>query len=173
MKTSKLKNIAWVFFALVLLSISVLAQGRGNGNRYNQSQNENCLATISDLTEKQQLQIQEMENKHHEEMAVLRTKRQSTTNAIEKSEIRTEMLKKVEAHRNKVKEILTADQQKQYEQLHAYGNYGMSKHSVGRGQQKNTSWNRKNERCSGISIQDSSAVHGSRGISDEGFEVIE
>jgi hypothetical protein len=33
------------------------------------------------------------------------------------------MLKKVEAHRNKVKEILTADQQKQYEQLHAYGNY--------------------------------------------------
>ncbi len=124
MKTSKLINIAWVFFALVLMTTSVLAQGRGNENRYYQSQNKDCLSTISDLTEKQQIQIQEMENKHHEEMAALRTKRQSTTNAIEKSEIRTEMLKKVEAHRSKVKEILTAEQQKQYDLLHAYHNYG-------------------------------------------------
>ena len=75
-------------------------------------------------------------------MAELRTKRQSTTDAIEKSEIRTTMLKNVKAHRDEVKSILNAEQQKQYDQLQARGNYGNGRgngnfqsRGQGRGQQ--------------------------------------
>lgn len=108
----------------MLTSTTVFSQGWGNGNRNYQNQNGECLNRISGLTEKQQTQIQEMEDKHHEGMAEFRTKQRSTNNAIQKSELRTEMLKKVEAHRNSVKKVLTANQQKQYEQLHAYRNNG-------------------------------------------------
>jgi len=132
MKTSKLKNIAWVFFALALVSTTVLAQGRGNGNRYYQNEKGDCLSYISGLTEKQQQQITKMEDEHQLAMAELRTERRSTVNAVEKSEIRTEMLKKVEAHRNEVRKVLTAEQQKQYDQLHANGSYGRNQ-NVGRG----------------------------------------
>ncbi len=133
MKTSKLKNIAWVFFALALVSTTVLAQGRGNGNRYYQNEKGDCLSYISGLTEQQQQQINQMEEEHQLAMEDLRTQRRSTVNAVEKSEIRTEMLKKVEAHRNAVRKVLNADQQKQYDQLHANGSYGRNQ-NVGRGQ---------------------------------------
>lgn len=132
MRTSKLRNIAWVFFALVLTSSTVFAQGWRNGNRSNYNENGNCLNYISGLTEKQQTQIADMEDKHHEGMDELRVNRRSTANAIENSEIRTKMLKKVEAHRNSVKKVLTADQQKQYDQLHAYGNYGRNQQFANR-----------------------------------------
>jgi len=132
MKTSKLKNVAWVIFALTLTSTIVLAQGRGNGNRYYQNEKGDCLSYISGLTEKQQQQIDKMEDAHQLAMAELRTERRSTVNAVEKSEIRTEMLKKVEAHRNEVRKVLTADQQKQYDQLHTNGSYGPNQ-NVGRG----------------------------------------
>jgi hypothetical protein len=133
MKNSKLQKLAWVFFALSLATITAFGQGRGNGNRYYQNQNGNCLQSIQGLTEKQQKQIQKMEDEHQDGMAKLREKRRSTAGAIEKSEIRTEMLKKVEAHRKEVRGMLTEDQQKQYDQLHAYGNYGRNQ-NVGRGQ---------------------------------------
>ncbi|MCY1722596.1 Spy/CpxP family protein refolding chaperone [Prolixibacteraceae bacterium Z1-6] len=124
MKTSKLQNIAWVFFALILTSATVFAQGWREGNRSDYNKNVGCLSQISGLTETQQSQIAKMEDQHQSEMDELRIKRRSTINAVESSEIRTEMLKKVEAHRKSVKSVLTADQQKQYDQLHTYGNYG-------------------------------------------------
>ena len=124
MKLSKLQKLAWVFFALALTTTTVFSQGWRNGNRYYQNQNGNCLNYITDLSEKQQKQITEMEEKHQKEMAELRVKRRSSFDAIEKNEIRGEMLKKVEAHRNSVKNILNEEQQKQYDQLHAYGFYG-------------------------------------------------
>jgi hypothetical protein len=57
-------------------------------------------------------------------MDELRTKRQSTTDAIEKSEIRTTMLKNVKAHRDEVKSLLTAEKQKEFDTLQQRGNYG-------------------------------------------------
>jgi hypothetical protein len=122
MKTSRLQKLAWVFFALALTSTTVLAQGNRTGNRYSQNQNATCLSYISNLSDKQQTQIVEMEEQHQVQMAELRTNRRTTINAIEKSEIRTEMLKKVEAHRNSVKKILNEEQKLQYDQLHAQGN---------------------------------------------------
>ncbi len=133
MKTSKLKNIAWVFFALALASTTVLAQGRRTGNGYYQNEGNYCLNYVSGLSEKQQQQIAKMEDEHQQAMAELRTERRSTISAVEKSEIRTEMLKKVEAHRNAVRNVLTEEQQNQYDRFHINGSYGRNE-NVGRGQ---------------------------------------
>jgi len=121
MKTSGLQKFAWVFFALVLTTTSVFSQAWRNNYRINQNQNGNCLSQISDLSDKQQKQIIEMEDKHQKTMAELRENRRDTRNAIEKNEIKGEMLKKVEDHKKAVKGILNKDQQNQYDQLHAYG----------------------------------------------------
>lgn len=133
MGTSKLTYVVGVCFALVLATSTAFGQGRGNGNRLNQNQYGSCLNRIPGLTKDQQTQIGEMDNKHRDMMAELREKRRTTTNVIEKSEIRTEMLKKVEAHRKEVCGVLTEDQQKQYNQLYTYGNCWQNQ-SVRRGQ---------------------------------------
>jgi Spy/CpxP family protein refolding chaperone len=146
MRTSKLIYVVWVFFALTLTTTTVFGQGRGNGNRFNQNQYGRCFNGILGLTEDQQTQIEKMENKHQAMMAELREKRRSTTGAIEKSEIRTEMLKKVEAHRKEVRGVLTEDQQKEYDQLHIYRNCWRNQ-SVRRGQ-KNYSGRGKGNRNS-------------------------
>ncbi|MFV0590816.1 MAG: Spy/CpxP family protein refolding chaperone [Draconibacterium sp.] len=132
MKTSNLKKFAWVFFALALSASTAFAQGGRQGNRNVNQQKATCLNYISGLTEDQQVQIKAMDEKHLEMMDGLRTKRRSTTNAVEKSEIRTEMLKTVEAHRNAVRELLTEDQQKRFDQLQANAGTGKNQ-NVGRG----------------------------------------
>ncbi|WP_319500645.1 hypothetical protein [uncultured Draconibacterium sp.] len=132
MKTSKLINVAWVFFALVLTTTSVYAQRGRRANAVQNNQNLPCLAQISDLSEEQKTSIQELEASHQKTMTELREQRRSTVNAVEKSEIRTEMLKNVEAHRNEVKSLLSEEQQTQYKQLQAYGSYGRNQ-NVGRG----------------------------------------
>ena len=133
MKTSNLKKIAWVFFALVVTTGTVLGQGWRSGNRNFNGQNGSCLTSISGLTEDQQNQIQSMNEKHWKTMDELRTQRRSITNAIEKSEIRTTMLKTVEAHRNAVKALLTEDQQNQYNRLYPTVAYGPNQNVGNRG----------------------------------------
>lgn len=132
MKTSSLKKIAWVFFALALSASTAFAQGGRQGNRNANQQKGTCLNYISDLTEDQQSQINALNEKHMGAMDELRTKRRSTGNAVEKSEIRTEMLKSVETHRNAVRSLLTEDQQKRYDQLQANAGTGRNQ-NVGRG----------------------------------------
>jgi len=124
MKTSSLKKFAWVFFALALTTGTVFGQGWRNGNRSVNRQNGTCLTTISGLTEEQQNQILAMDEKHQGTMDELRTQRRATTDPVEKSEIRTTMLKNVEAHRNAVKSLLSEDQKLQYDQLHSALAYG-------------------------------------------------
>ena len=127
MKISKLQKFAWVFFALALGTTTLFAQGWRNGNRAFAQNNQNapCLNLISGLTEEQSAKITQLNEKHQEAMDELRTERRSTIDAIEKNEIRGEMLKKVKAHREEVKSLLTEEQQKQYDQLYARGNnYG-------------------------------------------------
>ncbi|KJF42946.1 Spy/CpxP family protein refolding chaperone [Draconibacterium sediminis] len=127
MKTSKLINVAWVFFALVLTTTTVFAQRGRNANQVQNNPNLPCLAQISDLTEEQKTSIQELEASHQKTMAELREQRRSTVNAIEKSEIRTEMLKNVEAHRNEVKSLLTEEQKAQYIQLRTSAGAGQGR----------------------------------------------
>ena len=131
----KTKNFVWMFIALMLTSTTLLAQGRrsvnqpGYGYGYGQG---TCLAVLPDLTEEQQAKITELEAAHQEAMAELRVKQRSTFEPVEKSEIRTEMLKKVRAHREEVRNLLTEEQQKQYDLLQSRNNYGRKGFAQGR-----------------------------------------
>jgi len=137
MKLSKLSKLAWVLFALVVTSTTLLAQGWRNGKQTGNGRNNNCINQISGLTDEQKTKIDVLNETHQVKMGELRTQRQSTTDAIEKSEIRTTMLKNVKAHRDEVKSLLTAEQQKEYDLLQARGNYGKGRGNAnfqGRGQ---------------------------------------
>lgn len=138
MKTSKLTKLAWVFFALAVTSTTLSAQGCRNGNRPVSGQN-NCIYQVSGLSDEQKTKIDGLNDTHQVKMGELRIQRQSTTDAIEKSEIRTTMLKNVKAHRDEVKSILTTEQQKEYDLLQTRGNYGNGRGNgnfQGRGQGK-------------------------------------
>ena len=124
MKTSKLRKLSWVFFALALTTTSLFAQGWRNGNRSFNSPNNLCINQISRLSEEQKTKIEGLNKSHLEKMAQLRTQRQSTTDAIEKSEIRTTMLKNVKAHLDEVKTLLTTEQQNEFAALQQRGNCG-------------------------------------------------
>lgn len=124
METSKLKKLAWVFFALALTTTTLFAQGWRNGNRSFNNPNNNCINQISGLSDEQKTKIDGLNKSHFETMSQLRAQCQSTTDAIEKSEIRTTMLKTVKAHRDEVKSLLTPDQQKEFDALQQRGNFG-------------------------------------------------
>jgi hypothetical protein len=151
MKTSKLRKFAWVFFALALTTTTVFSQGWRNANRANRTNNtteQNCLNYLSDLTDEQVVKIEKLETSHQEKMDELRNQRRSTTDLNEKNEIRAEMLNKVAAHQKEVKNLLTAEQQKEYDWLHSQGsrfknqrtaNTGNRGWAQGRGNQQNVS----------------------------------
>jgi len=137
MKMSKLTKLAWVFFALAVTSTTVFAQGWRNGKQAGNGRNNHCINQVSGLTDDQKTKIDGLNETHQVKMGELRTQRQSTTDAIEKSEIRTTMLKNVKTHRDEVKSLLTAEQQKEYDLLQARGNYGNGRGNAnfqGRGQ---------------------------------------
>lgn len=139
MKFSKLKKLAWVFFALALTTTTLFAQGWRNGERHNNGLNNSCINQFSGLSDDQKTKIDGLNKSHLEKMAQLRTQRQSTTDAIEKSEIRTTMLKNVKAYRDEVKSLLTAEQQNEFAALQQRGNYGNGRgqgNFQGRGQGK-------------------------------------
>jgi len=125
MKTGK---FAIVLIALLLGTTTLFAQGWRNADRpgygYNSYGPGTCLNLLPDLTEDQKAKITELETAHQEAMAELRVKQRSTFDPIEKNEIRGEMLKKVQAHRDEVKSLLTEEQQKKYDLLHARAAYG-------------------------------------------------
>lgn len=119
MKTGK---FAIILIALLLGTSMIYAQGRRNFNRPGNACGYGpgtCLTVLSNLTEDQKAKISALETAHQETMAELRVKQRSTFEPIEKNEIRGEMLKKVQAHHDEVKTLLSEEQQKQYEMLHA------------------------------------------------------
>ena len=131
MKISKLRKFAWVFFALALGTTTIFAQGRKNGNRVNNNQKGTCLEQISELTEEQKTQIQGMEKTHQVTMAELRDNRRNTVDAIEKNEIRGNMLKSVKSHQTAVKNLLSEEQQSQYALLHVRSNNSKNQQNNG------------------------------------------
>ncbi|MFW6246031.1 MAG: Spy/CpxP family protein refolding chaperone [Tangfeifania sp.] len=128
MKTLKIMKFTLVFLTFVLTVSTVFAQGWRGGNRAGYGQNLNqtadstpltCINMIQGLTEEQITEIQSLESEHQKSMGELRTERRSTVDAIEKNEIRGEMLRKVKAHREEVRNLLTEEQQQQYDLLQA------------------------------------------------------
>ena len=162
MKTSKLKKLAWVFFALAVTSSTLYAQGWRNGKQAGNGQNNYCLNQISGLSNEQKTKIDGLNETHQAKMAELRTQRQSTTDAIEKSEIRTTMLKNVKAHRDEVKSLLTTEQQKEYDLLQARGNYGNGRGN-GNFQGRGQGWGQQFTRNQGC------GARGNRGSGGPGY----
>jgi hypothetical protein len=124
MKTGK---FALVLITIMLGTTTIFAQGWRSANRpgYNYNYGPGtCLTVLPDLTEDQKAKITELETTHQKAMVELRIKQRSTYEPIKKNEIRGEMLKKVQAHREEVKNLLTEEQQKQYDLLQARNNYG-------------------------------------------------
>lgn len=115
----KLKFV-WIFIALMLGSTIVFAQGWRNGrciNNYNGEGQWTCVNVLSDITDEQKEKISELETAHQKAMAELRVDMRSTNEPLKKNEIRGEMIKKVQTHRNEVRNLLTEEQQKQYDLL--------------------------------------------------------
>lgn len=140
MKTSKLSKFAWAFFALALGATTVFGQGYRNRNNVTSSQNQACLSQISDLSDEQKSKILGLNNIHQNEMAELRNQRRSTKDALEKNEIRGNMLEKTKAHREDVKILLSENQQKQFEEISTQGkNFTNQKARSGFNRQKGIS----------------------------------
>ena len=127
MKTTKLLVFSILFILWGSTSNLYAQPGYGNRMAYDQSMSQGvlpCTQWLSNLTEDQKVAIQDLEKQHQDSMATLRLQRRSTFDPIEKNTIRGQMLKKVESHRNAVKKLLTEDQQKEYDLLHARYGYG-------------------------------------------------
>ena len=132
MKTNKLRKLVWALFALTLTTTNVFAQGWRYTNGTNQNQN-NWLNAITGLNENQKNQILEMEETHQKNMDEMRTQQRSTVDFEKKSEIRNEMTKMVANHRSAVKNLLTQEQQEQYDLLHMNPNYRNQQNFANRG----------------------------------------
>jgi len=121
-----LTKLALVIVIAAAVSTTTFGQRWNNANRFANNQaafsQPTCINQITDLTDKQISQITDMEKKHQTEMDKFRTERRSTLDLAEKSILRAEMDKKVLAHQDEVKALLTEDQQNQYALLHTYAN---------------------------------------------------
>ena len=128
MKSQKIRKLTLVLLTLALTGSTVFAQGWRGGNRAGYGRNLNlsadttqltCINMIQGLTEDQKAEIRTLEADHQEAMTELRSERRSTIDAIEKNTIRGNMLKRVKNHREEVRNLLTEEQQQQYDMLQA------------------------------------------------------
>jgi len=77
-----------------------------------------------------------MEIQNQSSMNELREKQRSTTEKVKKKEIKKQMDKQAETHRNSVTSVLSADQQKQFLEFQTYGtnqNTQSQKQGAGKG----------------------------------------
>ena len=148
MKTSKF-NVLIVMVAAILMSFSyqVNAQKKGNGHGWNQQNRQGMQCNIPDLTEDQQKKMKKMKTANmkdmlqfrnvmaekHAKLNTLRTADKVDMNAINKiiDEIgasKTKMMKKREAHRQEVRQILTDEQRVYFDSRRGNGFHGGKGH---------------------------------------------
>lgn len=180
MRTREMRKLTLVLLTVILTGSTLFAQGWRGGNRAGYGRNLNwaadttqltCINMIQGLAEDQITEIKALESEHQKAMAELRNERRSTVDAIEKNEIRGEMLKKVKAHREEVRNLLTEEQQQQYDLLQARNQgwqqgfaqgrrnapgragvtgrngYGRGNAGYGRGRAGNGRWNNRRGGC--------------------------
>lgn len=126
MNTTIFTKLALVIVITATVATTTFGQRWNNANRFVNKQaafsQPTCVNQITDLTDKQINQITTLEEKHQTQMDEFRTQRRTTLDLAEKNILRAEMDKKVVAHQNEVKALLTEDQQNQYDLLHTYAN---------------------------------------------------
>ena len=122
MKTSRLNRVAVLCFALILTVVVAVSgnnqDGKGKNNAMAQ---QSCIQSISGLSEYQKGRIITMETQNQTVMNELREKQRLTTEKDKKKEIKKQMDKQAETHRNAVTSVLSADQQKQFLQFQTNG----------------------------------------------------
>jgi hypothetical protein len=122
MKTSPLNRFAGLCLALILTAgVAVsgnIPDGKGRNSAVEQ---QTCINSISGLSEYQKGRIIAMETQNQTVMNELREKQRSATEKDKKKEIKKQMDKQAENHRNAVISVLSADQQRQFLQFQAYG----------------------------------------------------
>ncbi len=134
MKTSRLNRFAWIFLALTVAALSAVSSNISQNKGRNNSTNATCINQISGLSQDQKDRITAMETQHQSAMNDFREKRRSTADATQKDQIRMQMNSQVESHRNAVRAILNADQQKQFDQIARNGGAQQNCGNQGKGQ---------------------------------------
>ncbi|MBW8330802.1 MAG: hypothetical protein K0M40_02185 [Prolixibacteraceae bacterium] len=137
MKTSRLNRFAGILIALTLTSGVTISgnnpDGKGKNNGMAQ---QTCINSISGLSEYQKQRITAMETQNQTAINDLQEKRRSATEKTQKEEIKKQMEKQAENHRNTVTSVLSADQQKQFLQFQTNGgiqNHQGQKQGMGKG----------------------------------------
>jgi len=137
MKTSLLNRFAGLCLALILSIGSAVSSNNPDGKGRNSAgAQQSCINSISGLSELQKDKIIAMETQHNTAMNELREKSQSSSEKTQKEEIKKQMQKQLETHRNSVTSVLSADQQKQFLQFQTYGanqNTQNQKQGMGKG----------------------------------------
>ena len=121
METSRLNRVAGIFLALIVTAGSAVSSNNLDGKGRSNISKETCIHSISGLSEYQKGRIIAMETQNQTVMNDLREKQRSTTEKDEKKELKNQMDKQAETHRNAVTSVLSADQQKQFLQFQTYG----------------------------------------------------
>ncbi len=129
---SVLKNMAWVFFALMLSSLLTVAQNKSGRNNTETKSGRSIVDQISGLSDKQVEMIGQVEKGYRLTMSDLRTQMQAAKSVSEKSAMRNEMEKVSQSHQTTIKRLLTPVQQKEYNKLLAE-NRPAAKRSQGKG----------------------------------------
>jgi len=137
MKTSRLNRFAGLCLALTLAAgVSVSSNNTDGKGRNSAVEQQTCIHSISGLSEYQKGRIVAMETQNQTVMNELREKQRSTAEKDKKKEIKKQMDKQAENHRNAVTSVLSADQQNQFLQFQAYGanqNTQNQKQGMGKG----------------------------------------
>ncbi len=136
MNTNHLFRFAGILLALLVTAGSAVSSNNFDGRGRNRTTNATCVNQISGLTQDQKDRITAMATEHQTAMDKLRDERRSTTDVTRKDQIRQQMDTQVASHRNAVRALLNADQQKQFDQLPRNGGtqgYGKGKGNQSRG----------------------------------------
>jgi len=137
MKTSRLNRFAGILIALTLTSGIAISSNNPDGKGKNNGiEQQTCINSISGLSEYQKQRITSMEAQNQSAINDLQEKRRSATEKTQKEEIRKQMDKQIESHRNAVTSVLSADQQKQFLQFQTNGanqNTQTQKQGMGKG----------------------------------------
>lgn len=131
---------------LVLSGMLILGLSQADAQRGKSAYN--CYQNIPNLTEKQQDQIDELRREHFNEMDDLRAERRATRNYDDKSDIREEMLKMREEHREDIRALLNKEQKeyfdnntRQFRNCHDRYRSDRGRKGTGRGQRgQNRNW---------------------------------
>ena len=120
MKTEK-----WIITGL-LMALIMMVSGSVNAQRGNRAGNYSCCEGIPGLTEKQKTEITALEKSHRSDMDAMRAERRKSGNYTTRDAYQATVEEKVNAHRDKVRNLLNEEQKVVFDNIQSrqgQGNY--------------------------------------------------